>query len=62
MTALPNHVSKRQLHFMSLITVVTLENFTLGTFGLVPPNTSGCPLLCISASLLENEVNKEDIV
>jgi len=47
---------------MALITVVTLENFTLGTFGLVPPNTSRCPLLWISASLLENEVNKEDIV
>jgi hypothetical protein len=61
MTALPNHVSKQQHHFMALITV-TLESFTLGTFGLLPPNTPGHPLLCISASLLENELNKEDIV
>jgi hypothetical protein len=62
MTDLTNHVSKQQFHFMALITVITLENFTLRTFGLLPPNVSKCLLLCISASLLENELNKEGIV
>jgi len=31
MSNLLNHVSKQQLHFMALIIVVTLENFTLRT-------------------------------
>jgi hypothetical protein len=62
MTDLLNHVSKQQLHFMVLIIVKTLENFTLRTFGLLPPNASGHLLLCISASSLENKLNKEGIV
>jgi len=62
MTDLWNHVSKQQLHFVVLITVITPENFTLRTFGLLPPNAFGRLLLCISASLLENELNKEGIV
>jgi hypothetical protein len=47
---------------MVLITVLTLENFTLRTFRPLPPNATGRLLLCISASLLENELNKEGIV
>jgi hypothetical protein len=47
---------------MALITVITLENFILRTLGLLPPNAFECLLLCISASLLENELNKDGIV
>jgi hypothetical protein len=62
MTDLPNRVPKQQLHFMVLITVITMENFTLRTFILLPPNASRHVLLCLSASLFENELNKEGIV
>jgi len=36
LTDLPNCVSKKQIHFMALI-VITLENFTLRTLRLLPP-------------------------
>jgi len=45
MTDLPNRVSKQQPHFMVLIIVITLENFTFRTLGLLPHEVSGCLLL-----------------
>jgi hypothetical protein len=40
MTGLPNRVSKQQLHSMAIIIFMTLENFTLRTFGLFPAEAS----------------------
>jgi len=49
MTDLPNRVSKQQLHFMAIIIFITLENFTLRTFGLFPPEATGKAFLaCLS--------------
>jgi hypothetical protein len=46
MADLPTHASKQQLHFMALIIVRTLENFTITTFWTATsPKTSGRLLL-----------------
>jgi len=63
MVALPNRVSKQQLHLMRLIIVTTLRKFhTLEHLGLLPPEASGICFLNVSASLIENELNKEGVV
>ena len=45
MADLPNSVSKQQLPFVAIIIVITLENSTLSTFGLLPPEATGHLLL-----------------
>ena len=45
MPELQNRVSKQELHFMAIIIFITLENFTLRTFGLFPPEATGRLLL-----------------
>jgi len=62
MTDIPNRVSKQQLHFMALIIVITLKFHTTNILDCYLPQYSHVCLLRVSASFLENKLNKEGIV
>lgn len=62
MADLLNCVQEQQLHFMVLILLKTLEKFHTYNRTATPPKHPDVCFLCVSASLLENELNKGGIV